>query len=284
MLGFASGGVVAAVEVDTGDRVRSGQVLARLDTAALDAAVLQSRAQLAQARRDLARAERLVARQLVPTQQRDDARTTVEVADAALRSASYAQRYGLVVAPGNGVVLARLAEPGEVVSAGQPVLGISSEGEAWILAVEVADRDAAALAEGASATVAFDGAPGREFKASVQRIGGQAGANTGAIRVELQVVAAPGELRSGLVGKARIRRGAAPGLVVPASAVLDARDGKGWLMLAVDGRAQRREVALGEVTEGAVAVTAGLSTSDRVIVAGAAFLDDGAAIRVVAAP
>lgn len=283
-LGFASGGVVAAVAVETGDRIRAGQVLARLDTAALDAGVMQSREQLAQARRDLARTESLAARQLVSTQQRDDARTKVKVADAALRSTAYSLRYGRIVAPGDGVVLTRLAEPGEVVSSGQPVLRISNQGDAWILAVEVADRDAAGLASGATAMVAFDGAPARQFKASVQRIGGQAAAGTGAIRVELQVEAAPGELRSGLVGKARIRRGAAPGLVVPASAVLDVREGKGWLMLAVDGRAQRREVALGEVTGNTVAVTQGLSASDRVIVAGAAFLDDGATIREIVAP
>jgi RND family efflux transporter MFP subunit len=232
----------------------------------------------------LARAESLVARQLVPTQQRDDARTKVEVTDAALRSAAYAQRYGRIVAPADGVVLARLAEPGEVVNPGQPVLRISSQGESWILAAEVADRDVAGLGEGALATVTFDGAPGREFEASVQRIGGQAGASTGAIPIELQVAAAPGELRSGLVGKARIRRGAAAALVVPASAVLDARDGKGWLMVAEDGRARRREVTLGEVADGTVAVTTGLSVTDQVIVAGAAFLDDGASIRVVAAP
>lgn len=283
-LGFASTGVVAAVLVDTGDRVRAGQVLARLDTAALDAGVLQTGEQVAQARRDLARTELLLARQLVPAQQRDDARTKLEVAGAALRTAQFAQRYGRIVAPGDGVVLARLAEPGEVVGAGQPVLRTSSEGEAWILAVEVADRDAAAIEPGAPASVSFDGAPGRGFEATVQRIGGQAGAGSGAIRVELQVAAAPGELRSGLVGKARIRRSVASGWVVPASAVLDARGGKGWLMVAEEGRARRREVVLGEVTENTVNVLGGLSGTDRVIVAGAAFLDDGAAIRVVTAP
>jgi RND family efflux transporter MFP subunit len=283
-LGFASGGVVLAVDVDTGDRVRAGQVLARLDTAALDAGVRQSREQLARAERDLARAVSLVERQLVPAQQRDDARTQVEVAGAALRAAEYSQRYGRIVAPGDGVVLARLAEPGEVVSPGQPVLRTSSEGKAWVLAVEVADRDAAGLQVGAAATVAFDAAPGREFEAAVLRIGGQAGASTGAIRVELQVLAEPGELRSGLVGKARIARAAAPGRLVPTSAVLRADGGQGWLMLAVDGRAQRREVTLGDVTERAVTVLEGLSDRDRVIVEGGAFLDDGAAIREVAAP
>jgi RND family efflux transporter MFP subunit len=283
-LGFPVGGVVATVEVEIGDRVRAGQLLARLDLTALDADVAQAREQLTRAQRDLARTETLVARQLVPRQQRDDARTQVEVAAAALRSAGYTQRYGRIEAPADGVVLSRFVEPGEVVLPGQPVVRTSSQGAAWLLPVQLADRDAAVIQPGAPATVTLDGAPGAEFEARVLRIGGQASATSGAIEVELQVLAAPERLRSGMVGKARIRQDAGDELMVPVAAVLRADDGKAWLMVVDGGLARQRDVVLGELRGDQVQVKRGLSPKDLVIVAGAAFVDDGAPVRILAAP
>jgi RND family efflux transporter MFP subunit len=283
-LGFPVGGVVAAVEVEIGDRVRAGQLLARLDLTALDADVAQAGEQLARARRDLARTEALVARQLVPRQQGDDARTQVEVAAAGLRSAGYSQRYGRIEAPADGVVLSRFVEPGEVVLPGQPVVRTSSQGGSWLLPVQLADRDAAAIQPGAPATVTVDGAPGLAFEARVLRIGGQASATSGAIEVELQVLASPAQLRSGMVAKAYIRQDAGDELMIPVAAVLRADDGKAWLMVVEDGLARQREVALGEVRGESVQVMRGLSPEDQVITAGAAYVDDGAPVRILAAP
>lgn len=283
-LGFPVGGVVAAVDVRIGDRVRAGQMLARLDLTALDADVTQAKEQLVRARRDLERTQALVARQLVPRQQSDDARTQVEVASAALRSAGYTQRYGRIEAPADGVVLSRFVEPGEVVLPGQPVVRISSEGGSWLLTVQLADRDVAKIMPRAHATVTVDGAPGEEFKARVVRIGGQASATSGAIEVELQVLAAPERLRSGLVAKARIRGEGRDEMMVPVTAVLRAKDGKAWLMVVEDGLARQREVTLGEVLGGRVQVTRGLAPNDQVVIAGAAYVDDGAPVRILAAP
>ncbi len=284
-LGFASGGVVATIAVDLGDDVRAGQVLARLDAAALDAQVARAREQVEKAGRDLARARELVDRQLVAREAVDNAATQREVAEADLRAADFQRRYGEIVAAADGRVLARLAEPGEVVAAGQPVLRVSGEGQAWRLRVEVADRDALAIAPGAAAEVTLDALPGRVFAARVERIGAAASAASGAIAVELRLApVGDAPLRSGLVARARIEVAAAGGLGVPVEALLAAEAGRAEVFVLEDGRARRRALAIGEVRDGHVEVLDGLAGDEAVVVGGGAWLDEGEAAAAAAPP
>lgn len=284
-LAFTAAGVVAGIEVERGDAVRPGQTLARLDATVLDATAREADEQVRQAERDLARVEGLVARQLVPRQQRDDALTRLDVARARLRAARFGQRYGRIVAPAAGTVLARLAEPGEVVAAGQPVLRVSGAASGWILTVTLADRDGLRVRNGAPAQVHFDALPGTVLSATVVRVAGEASATSGGIVIELGVAGQGLPLRSGLVGKARITLDDAPAeLQIPTSALLDAGAEGGQVFVVEDGVARRRGVRLGEVRGEGVAVLGGLAADDVVVVGGAAFLEDGMAVTVEARP
>ncbi|MBA8882360.1 efflux RND transporter periplasmic adaptor subunit [Dokdonella fugitiva] len=137
-------GTLVDVLIEEGERVESGQVLAHLeDTAqraqlaqaeagyrAAQAQLAQVAAQLAQSRRDVARAEELVGRKLVSKQAVELARTQVDaqaaqlesqrrqvdVAMAAVDGARVQLDYCTVRAPFAGVVIAKAAQPGEIVS------------------------------------------------------------------------------------------------------------------------------------------------------------------------
>jgi RND family efflux transporter MFP subunit len=137
-------GTVSAVLIEEGDRVKEGQVIGRLDDTAQRAALAQARsqlhsaeallvqaqAQLAQNRRDVRRDEDLVQRKLVSEQAVEQARTQVDtqaaqvesqrklinVAEAAVRSAQVQLDYCTVRAPFTGVVIAKAAQVGEIVS------------------------------------------------------------------------------------------------------------------------------------------------------------------------
>jgi RND family efflux transporter MFP subunit len=222
----------------------------------------------------------------------------VDVAAAGLRSAEYAQRYGRIVAAADGVVLARLAEPGEVVAAGSPVLRVAAGG-GWLLPVELADREGALIGEGDAAEVELDVLPGRRLPARVARIGGEASARSGALRIELRIEAGdalPREiaarLRSGMVGKAWLPLRGESATYVPVSALVEADLGRGVVFVAEPDaagllRARRREVRLGALAgsrsglpPGLVEVTEGLTPRTRVVVAGAAYLQDRDPLRV----
>lgn len=276
VLAFTTSGVIASIKVDIGDRVRAGQVLARLDSTVLDANAREADEQVTQAKRDLERAETLVARQLVARQQLDDARTRLDVAAARLRAARFGQRFGRLVAANDGAVLARLAEPGEVVAAGQPVLRISGDATGWVLPVTLSDRDGLRVSPGALAEVRFDALPELTFPAEVRRVAGEASATSGGIVIELAITGRQVPLLSGLVGKARITMsGDDAGFRIPTSALLDAGTDGARVFIVEKGYARSRTVRLGEVRAAEVTVLDGLNADDQVVVRGAAFLAEG---------
>ncbi|MCE3001160.1 MAG: efflux RND transporter periplasmic adaptor subunit [Xanthomonadaceae bacterium] len=281
-LAFKVTGVIAEMAVDAGDNVRAGEVLARLDRTETGAAVERAAQALAKAERDLARAEEVFARGLVAKEARDNAATARDIAAADLRAARFNQQFATVVAPAAGRVKARLAEAGEIVAAGQTVLTLAGESKGWLLRAALADREALRLAVGDPAEVRVDALPGRRFEATVARIAGAADAATGTLDVEFNVVDADGLLRSGLIARiAATPADAADTLSVPVSALLRAEGAEGRVLVVADGRAVAREVRLGAIADGRVAVLEGLAATDAVVVAGAAYVDDGEAVRLV---
>jgi membrane fusion protein, multidrug efflux system len=283
-LGFKIGGVIGRVSVDAGDPVRAGQTLSALDLREIDAGLSKARSAAEKAERDLTRASRLYADSVVTLVQLQDAETGAEMARADLESARVDRRYAVIVAPASGVVLRRLAEPGENIEAGAPVLVIGSGGvdHASVLEVGLADRDAMAVRVGDPAVARFDAFPGREVAGRVSRIGAAADPATGTYQIEIELEDSR-SLAAGLVGRVEIRtsRGAAAALI-PIEALLEA-DGDHATVYALtsDGRrAERRRVSVGFLHDGRVAVTDGLDGVTRVVTDGAAYLDDGGAVRV----
>ncbi|MGA1676577.1 MAG: efflux RND transporter periplasmic adaptor subunit, partial [Pseudomonadales bacterium] len=232
-LGFLAGGVVDRILVDIGDRVSKGQVLASQAPTALDAALAQAREQEIQARRDRDRAAGLLAKQLVARQVLDDADTRLQLAEAARRSAVFAADNARIVAPADGVVLRRLAEPGEVVGAGAPVLAISGGRGGWRMHTIVADRDGIRLRVNDRATVRIDALGGAEWPARVDRVGGEADLASGGIAIELVLELPPSNeierLRSGLVASARIDSSQDSGLAIPTAALVAVDQGRGQI-------------------------------------------------------
>ncbi|MEO7917214.1 MAG: efflux RND transporter periplasmic adaptor subunit [Dokdonella sp.] len=137
-------GTLTDVLIEEGERVEAGQVLARLDDTAQQARMAEARAQVASARsqagqfrtqlaqnkRDLNRQQELIGRKLVSQQALETVRTqgetlsaqmnaqqrSVELAEAQLRSAQVQLDYTIVRAPFGGVIIAKAAQIGEIIS------------------------------------------------------------------------------------------------------------------------------------------------------------------------
>jgi len=281
-LSFKVGGVVARIGVDPGDVVRSGQTLATLELREIDAGLAKARSAAVKAERDLARAERLYADSVATLAQYQDAQTATEVARADLEAAAFNRRYAVIVAPAAGTVLRRSAEPGENVSSGTTVLVLGSQARGNVVEVGLADRDAVAVRKGDPAIARFDALAGRTFEGRVTEIAGAADPGTGAYGVEITLHDG-GSLAAGLVGQVEIRpRIGAPAMLVPIEAVLEA-DGHEATVFTLSkdrARAERRRVTVADIEGGRVAVTGGLEGATVVLTDGAAYLDDGMAVKV----
>lgn len=141
-LGFERGGRIVRVEVDLGDRVEAGQVLARLDTRALEAQIAAADAQTAETAAQTAlavdtedRQQQLLERGHISQQRFDEVETSTRAARArqnAAAAAADALRVQLdlsfITAPFDGVVTARTADEGAIASPGQPLLSIVEAG------------------------------------------------------------------------------------------------------------------------------------------------------------
>lgn len=287
-LAFKAGGVISRLTVNEGDAIRAGQVLAELAAAEVDAQLTQAREQAAKAARDLARAEDLFARGLIARQPLEDARTAADITGAQLAAAEFNRAHARIVAPGDGVVLRRLAEPGETVAAGTSILIVANTARGWVLRAGVPDQLAVQLKKGDPATVFINAWPERPLPARILEIAAASDSVTGTLAVEVGFDSTAIAPRSGMVGRALLhpRAGTATNagqLVIPVGAILEG-DGQRAHVFVLDGDKQtvrRADISTGWLAGSEVTVTGGLNAGDQVVSEGAAWLLDGQRVRVI---
>lgn len=284
-LAFKLGGIVREIRVQPGDEVQAGQVLATLETAEIDAGVAQAREASEKAQRDLERGRKLFADDVLTQEQLDDLGTAAAVARSQLAAAEFNRRYAEIVAPSAGRVLRRLAEPRELVTAGQPVLQVSRGGGGWSLKLGLPDRDFVRVQLGDPARVHFDAWPTRSFAGRVSQRGGAADPRTGTFPIEIEVDDGDAALAAGLIGRAEIDVGHGGETIdyVPLSALVEGSADDTLLFLYDEARqkvAQHR-VAIAFLADERAALRSPLPAGSRVVTDGAPYLHDGDAVRVV---
>lgn len=279
-LGFTSAGRIATVAVNEGDSVRPGQLLAALDSTTVAASVAAARAERHRAAAEYARSAKLFEQGWVTQPRVDNARATLAAAEANVRSAGFQSRNAAIVSPGAGVVLARLSEAGQVVTAGTPVLVVGEASGGRVLRLPLADRDTARLRVGARATVKLAAVEG-ELIGSVIEIGGKADRTTGTFVVEIGLPDNP-RLRAGQIGTVAIIASGSgtPSLLVPPAAIFAPRAGQAFVYVAdpAKNRVKIRRVSIGEATDSAIRVTGGLQRGEWVATSRLDRLADGMTI------
>ena len=197
-VGSELSGTIRTVDVDFNDVVKTGQVLARLDTEQLDARVVQSRASLGAAeaklqeamatenetKLKLERQDRLIQKKLASTEDVDaaraaylrakasvaSARAQVSMSRAALASDETNLRKSVILSPINGIVLSRMVEPGQTVAASfqTPVLFTLAEDLRQMeLIVDVDEADVGQVRKGQKASFSVDAYPDQRFSAQI---------------------------------------------------------------------------------------------------------------------
>ena len=285
-LSFKVGGVIARFAVEAGSKVEKNQLLAELQRVEVDSSVRQASELAAKAERDLTRANALFADKVISREQAEDARTRAEVARAALATARFNAGYASIRAPGPGIVLHRLAEAGQLVQAGVPVLELGDESRGWVVRASLADKDIVNVRLGDAVTVRLDAYPQQVFSGRVTQITRAADARTGTFDLEVGIdAAAMRSPASGLLAKLEIAPGtpAAPLVHVPIESLIEGDQVRAWVFVYDAGsqRVTRRPVEVAFIDAGGdVALRSGVKPGERLVTAGLAYLRDGDRVRV----
>uniref|UniRef100_UPI0025DF39A9 efflux RND transporter periplasmic adaptor subunit n=1 Tax=uncultured Caulobacter sp. TaxID=158749 RepID=UPI0025DF39A9 len=267
------------VNVEVGDQVRRGQVLARLNPALLRAEEAQLLARHDQAQINSRRAQVLRASGGVSEQEVLAAETEAKAASALLAAKRLELRYTAVLAPDDGVITARSATLGAVAPAGQELFRMIRrnrlEWRGELTAEQLRD-----VAVGQFVTLSLP--DGTRDGAVVRRLGPamDAPSRLGLVYAD---VARGGQALAGMYVAGAITVGMTPALIVPAQCVV-IREGRSYVMM-VDMQLgppgiRMRRVRTGRRDNSAIEILSGLTGTERLVLSGAGFLNDGDVVRV----
>lgn len=287
-----SGLRLTEVLVAEGDHVKAGDVVARLDDSLLKAQLAEQKAAVAQAQATLdsalsaaARADRLLASNAVSAETAEDKATAVKTGKASVDQAeAAAQRLQAqldrttIRAPFDGIVSSKPAVAGSIVQAGTELMKIVRDGRLEV-GVLVPEKDLAAISAGQPANIVD--ASGRAFSGNISSIAETVNSTTRLATVYVTVGEGSG-LKPGMFARVTIETASSRQLTIAETALVW-HDGKPAVFVVDDqGKVGAHPVATGTRQNGRVAIESGLSESDRVVVAGAGFLNDGNLVRVAA--
>lgn len=274
-------GVVAEVAVEAGDRVRAGQVLARIDVSEQQAELNRAEAALREARANFERLDALRGRSFVDAASVLSARSALEVAESDVELWRTRVEFGRIEASIDSYVIDRLIEPGAAVGRLAPAFELADLDQ-LVLRVGVSELDAARIAPGGEVEVTVDALAGETVEARVRRVFPAADPTSRLVTVELELPQAHARgVRPGFLARARFAIEARSDvLAVPAAAV---GLGEQSFVMVIDGEGllARREVETGVVRGEWREITAGLEAGERIVATSPLDLAAGDRVRVV---
>jgi RND family efflux transporter MFP subunit len=293
-LGFRVPGKVLVRLVDAGQRVKRGQPLMRIDpvdlklaASAQQEAVAAARARAQQATQDEARYRDLQGTGAISASAHDQVKAAAEAARAQLSAAEAqadvarnASRYAELVADDDGVVMDTLAEPGQVVSAGQAVVRLAHAGrrEAVIQLPETLRP-----AVGSSAQATLFGRDGVGVAARLRLLSEVADRFTRTFEARYVLDGDLADAPLGTTVTIRIPDAATASgssLRVPVGALLDSGKGAGvWVVSGEPAKVSWRPVAVQQLDDDGARVTGALKQGDRIVALGAHLLREGEPVR-----
>ena len=287
ILSFKVGGIVSSVLVREGDYVRKGQLLATLDVTEIEAQVQQAELLFEKSQRDYNRAAQLFADSVATKEMMQNAQTGLDIATQQLKAARFNLGTAVIKAQGNGYVLRKFVQTGQIVGAGTPILMTNNAGNSeWMLRVSLSDKDWGLLKVGDKAAVTTDVQEGAALQAYVSHKMEGADPTSGAFIVEVKLKgAAPKYLATGLFGKVTIFPSNESQMwELPYEAVLDGHAKEGFVFVTSDQKtAQRIKVEIADIRKDKILVSGGLEDATHLIVSGSAYLRDGATISIIEA-
>ena len=266
-----------------GDRVQAGDLLVRMEDDLLRAELDKAEAATLQARLDLERLENLVARRAASEDELARTRTALNIAVAERRLLQTRLAYTRITAPFDGLVTARLAEPGDVAARHSHLLTLSDPGS-LVTEIHVSELLLPHLRAGDPAAVRIDALGSARFDGRILRIHPELDAvsRQGVVEVVLEPV--PDGARAGQFARVTLETREVPRLLVPFQAVK--RDQRGEFVYRIDeaSKVHRVPVRSGMRVADMIEILEGLAPGERIVQRGFLGLAEGRTVTPAGAP
>jgi RND family efflux transporter MFP subunit len=292
MLSFKTTGIISKIFVKEGDAIKKGQLLAILNLTEIDASTQQAQLAYEKASRDLQRLTNLFNDSVATLEQVQNASTTKDLAAQQLNSARFNRLHSEIRAEDNGFVLRKLANEGQLVNSGNPVLQTNGAGSGkWILRAGVTDKQWTAIKKGDAAEIRIASGTGQNLKGKVTRKSESVDPSNGLFSVDITLSGnQPGKIAAGMFGNGVISAGINPtavksgtdGWSVPYEALMDGDGSSGFVFVTNDDKtALKVKVVIAGVEKDHVIISQGLEKSKLLIVSGSAYLTDNSPIQII---
>ncbi|TRW89513.1 efflux RND transporter periplasmic adaptor subunit [Candidatus Methylobacter oryzae] len=296
-LSFRVAGKLIKRSVDIGDRVRKGQVLAKLEPSDyrfaaqnIKAQLIAAKADRAYSKDDLSRYRELFEQYVVSQPELDrrqilyiGARQKVAALEAQLGQADNQLAYTDLLADRDGVVTALEAEAGQVVALGQPIIKLA-QGDEKEIAIDIPEHRIAGIKQRQEVGVTLWADGDKRIKASIREIASAADPVSRTYRVKATILDGKDDARLGMTATVWIPSSMSGDFTVPLSAVFTSHHEPGqtsvWLVDERSSTVKAVPVRIGGAYGGERVAVTGLSAGQLIVSAGTNRLIEGQAVRL----
>lgn len=282
--GFKIGGVVSRIYIEEGQFFKKGQLLATLDQAEINAGLNQADLNVKKFERDYTRANNLYKDSVYTLEQLQNTKTGLDIAKKQKDAVAFNSRYAKIYATADGFVASKIANEGEVVGPGSPILAINeiSKNNNYLLKVGLTDVEWASVKIGQKATVTLDGFPDEKFEAAIFRKSQAADVALGSFQIELKLNMKNQKPAVGMFGKAEIQTEKTEDLIViPYNSLIEADGNKAFVFIVENNKVIRKPITINNFENDKVIVKEGLKKTDQIVISNSAYLNEQSTIKII---
>lgn len=273
-------GKVVKVNVEKGNEVKEGTLLAQVDNELIRAELIAAEAAYEKAKKDVERYEALIKGNATTDVQVEGARLAYKNAEAQVKALNKRLRNTSITAPISGTVTTRSFEYGSVILPGNPLVQITDISKLK-LTIQVPEKDVAKYQVGQTLAVQADVYPGVTFDGKVTMVGVKSD-NAHNYPVEILVQNnTKNPLRAGMYGRAGLGyevKGSA--LAIPRAALVGSIKNP-QVYVVENGKAVLKNIQIGITSDQQIEVVDGLSAGEQVVVSGQINLENNTLVTVV---
>jgi len=282
--GFKIGGVISRIYVEEGQFFKKGQLLATLDQTEISSGLNQADLNLKKFERDYVRANNLYKDSVYTLEQLQNTKTGLDIARKQKDAVAFNSRYAKIYATADGFVAHKIANEGEVVGPGSPILAINetSKNNNYLLKVGLTDKEWASVKIGQKAIVILDGFPDEKFEAIVFRKSQASDAALGSFQIELKLSMKNQKPAVGMFGKAEIQTDKAEDfMIIPYNSLIEADGNKAFVFVVENNKVKRQPITITKFDNDKVFVKEGLQKTDQIVISNSAYLNEQSTIKII---